>query len=264
MQRSEFPLHRSVCEGYLTVKNVPGAPISKGPRDSLSLFLPPLFSFSLSNGVRPFRYRREHSLPHSREKYSHSCRYTLVQLRGYLGPPPPRFTGVFTPRSIGWVSKRGESLKTRNRRTTVAHDTRFYARTRFVYTTAYYTYTRPFALQLVGGGGGWEVGEKRALQAKWNIFTFTGGDTGGFAALRQTRPVETPRVRLMYRPVTIINVLSTSCYDKLPRWTDMGSFKYTAMLFERAGFPHSKANIFQMTRIISIAALFGISNFAAK
>ena len=39
-----------------------------------------------------------------------------------------------------------------------------------------------------------------------------------------------PRVRLMYRPVTIINVLSTSCYDKLLRWTDMGSFKYTPML----------------------------------
>lgn len=53
MQRSELPPHRSVHGGYLTVKNVPGAPmlssgVRKGPRDPLS--------FSLSNGRVPSGY----------------------------------------------------------------------------------------------------------------------------------------------------------------------------------------------------------------
>lgn len=100
--------------------------------------------------------------------------------------------------------------------TNVAHDTRFYARTR-LFIRPRITYVA-ICVTACRGRDWREMG----VQAKWNIFTFTGGDTGGFVALRQTRPVETPRVRLMYRPVTIINVLSTSCHDKLLRWTDMG------------------------------------------
>jgi len=137
MQRSEFPPHRSACEGYLTVKNVSGASISssKGPQGALSLSLSPLFSLSLSNGARPFRFTGEYPFRIG-TKNTTIVVDTLVQLRGTSGysGPSKYHRGVEVRRRI--KNSTGGFV------TAVARDTRFcIARVRL------YDRTRAFALQ---------------------------------------------------------------------------------------------------------------------
>lgn len=102
MQRSEFPPHRSLCEGYLTVKNVPGAPISssKGPQGALSLSL-----FASPSRIGRVPSVLPGCIPSAlaRKIQPYSCRYTRA-ITGHFG--------VLVPRNIIGASKCGDALKT--------------------------------------------------------------------------------------------------------------------------------------------------------
>lgn len=152
---------------------------------------------------------------------------TLVHLRGYLGVTghPPKYR-------IGWVSKRGGCIKN-----AIAglswlslHMTLAFMRARVcLYGRALRTWL--FALRSLGRGWDWREGGRIASEMKYfyiyqRRYRWICGAPSNATGRNATSALDVSPSPLAFlhpppRRYNYINVLSTSCRDKLLRWTDM-------------------------------------------